>query len=93
MRKDQKEAERRNEVAKLDFDPFVDGQDWDIAAFDIAVSENGRDKATATVKFNNAGNASTVVLDLVKIKNDWKINDITWSPHEKPDTLRGLYAH
>ena len=35
----------------------------------------------------------TVVLDLVKIKNAWKISDITWTPHEKPNTLRALYAH
>ena len=38
MRKDQKEAARRNEPPELDGDPFVDAQDWDISAFDIAVS-------------------------------------------------------
>jgi hypothetical protein len=90
--KDQKEAARRNEVGALDFDPFVDAQDWDIAAFTVAVSDAGADKATATVKFTNSDKASTVVLDLVKIKNEWKITNITWTPHDKPNNLRALYA-
>lgn len=91
--KDQSEAARRKEVGTLDFDPFVDAQDWDIAAYNVTVSDIGADKASTTVKFNNFGKPQTVVLDLVKIKNDWKISDITWTPHENPNTLRALYAH
>ncbi len=90
--KDRKEAARRKEVGTLDFDPFVDAQDWEIAAFAISVSEAGPDKASATVKFTNFDKASTVVLDLVKIRNDWKIGNITWTPHDKPNNLRALYA-
>jgi hypothetical protein len=89
--KDQKESVRRNEVGALDFDPFVDAQDWEIGAFTISVSEAGPDKASATVKFANFGKPSTVVLDLVKVKNEWRITDITWTPHEKPNNLRALY--
>lgn len=90
--KDQSEAAQRKEVSTLDFDPFVDAQDWDIAAYNVTVSDKGADKASATVTFNNFGKPRTVVLDLVKIKNDWKISDITWTPHENPNTLRALYA-
>jgi hypothetical protein len=91
--KDQNDAAQRKEVAALDFDPFVDAQDWDIAAYDVAMNDKGADKASATVTFNNFGKAKTVVLDLVKIKSDWKISDIAWTPHENPNTLRALYAH
>lgn len=91
--KDQRAAARRQEVGTLDFDPFIDAQDWDIDTFDIAVSDNGLDKATATVKFSNLKSDSTVVLDLVKIKGEWKISNITWTPHESPNSLRGLLAH
>src|ERR1700722_18975007 len=49
--KDQKDAARRHDVPNLDGDPFVDAQDWDIAAFDIAVTDTVTDTATATVKF------------------------------------------
>lgn len=90
--KDQERSRRRNEVGALDFDPFVDAQDWDIAAFDIAASEAGTDKASATVKFTNSGQPSTIILDLVKSKHEWKIANITWKPHDKPNNLRALYT-
>lgn len=91
MIKDRRAAKRRQEVGTLDFDPFVDAQDWEIASFDIAVADTGPGKAAATVKFANSGSNSTVVLDLIAIKGAWKIGNITWTPHEKPNTLRGLY--
>ncbi len=93
MVKDQKLAAKRGEVGLLDFDPFVDAQEWDIADFDIAVAETAPDKATATVTFANLGKETTAVLDLVKIKNDWRVNDITWLRDGKPETLRGIYVH
>lgn len=91
MIKERRAAARRREVGTLDFDPFVDAQDWEIAAFDIAVSDTGPGKAAATVKFANSGSSSTIVLDLIAIKGAWKIGNITWTPHEKPNTLRSLY--
>jgi len=91
--KDQKDSARRNEVGTLDFDPFIDAQDWDVSALDIAMSDTAPDKASATVKFLNNAEHSTVVLDLVKIKNDWRVNDITWQHDGKPETLRGLFRH
>jgi hypothetical protein len=90
---DQKDAARHQEVGALDFDPFVDARDWDIAAFNVAMTDKGSDKASATVQFNNFGKPQTVVLELVKIKNEWKISDIGWTPHENPNTLRALYVH
>jgi hypothetical protein len=93
MIKDQKDAARRGEVGLLDFDPFVDAQDWVISDFDIAASETAPGKASVTVKFTNQGTPVTVKLELVKIKNDWRINDIIWLRDGKPETLRGLYAH
>jgi len=93
MVKDQKIAARRGEVGLLDGDPFIDAQDWDISNLDITVSDAAPGKANATVKFTNLGKPATVMLDLVKIKNDWRIRDITWLRDGKPETLRGIYAH
>src|SRR6204780_3803557 len=78
MIKDQKDAARRHDAPNLDGDPFVDAQDWDIAAFDIAVTDTVNNAATATVKFRNADTPAVVVLDLVKINDNWRISDITW---------------
>jgi Protein of unknown function (DUF3828) len=91
MIKDQKDAARRHDAPNLDGDPFVDAQDWDIAAFDIAVTDTVNDTATATVKFRNSDTPTVVVLDLVKTGNDWRVGDVTWQHDGKKETLRGLY--
>ena len=88
--------DRRNahgEVGKLDGDPFIDAQDWNIDKLDIEVTDAGLGKAKATVKFVNLDRPATIVLDLVKIKNDWRIGDITWRRDGKAETLRALFKH
>ena len=92
MAKDQKAAARRNEVGLLDFDPFLEAQDWDVGAFDIAVSDAAASTAKATVEFVNQGEAMTVVLDLVQVKNDWRVYDITWLHDGKTETLRKTFV-
>src|SRR6202044_3856888 len=62
MIKDIKGAARKGDVPELDGDPFIDAQDWDIASFDIAVSDTGADTATATVNLVNLGKPDTIVL-------------------------------
>jgi hypothetical protein len=93
MIKDESAAARHGDVGALDFDPFIDAQDWDMASVDIAVNELAPGKATATVKFVNLGDPTTVVLDLVAINGDWRISDITWQDKDKTSTLRKLYGH
>jgi hypothetical protein len=87
--KDRKDAAKRDEVPMLDGDPFIDGQDWEIDAVDIVVRDIAPDKASATVKFKNLDKDTTVRLDLVRLKEGWRIADITWDRNE---TLRGLYT-
>ena len=81
--KDRKEA--RGEIGKLDFDPFIDAQDWEIDAVDIAIQEVAPDKASATVSFKSLGDQRRVVLALVKLKAGWRIADIT---SDRKETLR-----
>ena len=90
--KDQQAAARRKDVPTLDGDPFVDGQDWEISAVNIAMTNVTDTSATATATFNNAGTPTKVVYDMVRIHNDWRIRDITWLHDGKPETLRSLYA-
>ena len=93
MAKDQKTSARRNEVGKLDFDPFLDAQDWEVDTFDIAVGNPAAGKAQATVKFDNMGEAMTVTLDLVQANNAWRIYDIAWLHDGKTETLRKIFVH
>ena len=89
--KDEQAAARRKDVPTLDGDPFVDGQDWEISAVTIAMSDVTDTSATATATFNNAGTPTKVVYDLVRINDGWRIRDIAWLHDGKPETLRGLY--
>jgi Protein of unknown function (DUF3828) len=92
MNKDQQDAARHGDVGKLDGDPFIDAQDWEIKSFDVAMKDTAPGKASATVTFTNLGTPRTIVLDLVTIKNDWRIYDITWLHDGKPSTLRELFG-
>jgi hypothetical protein len=92
--KDEKDAAKRKEVPTLEFDPFIDGQEWELSDVNIAVSDASPNKAVATVSFKNFGLPTKIVLQLVKTKNDWQIVNITWERGDNgPETLRGLYKH
>lgn len=90
MVKDEENAKKNDEVPALDGDPFVDAQEWDIKSFDIKVEHQGDDHATATVKFKNEGEAKLLHVNLVHLKDGWKISDIVWNGDE--GTFRGLYT-
>jgi hypothetical protein len=92
MVNDQKIAAKRGEVGLLDFDPFIDAQDWEISDFEIAVADSAPGKATATVKFTNFDKPVTVRLDLVEVKNDWRIADIRSLRDGKAGSLRKIYG-
>jgi hypothetical protein len=87
--KDRKDAAKRGDVPTLDGDPFVDAQDWQIDAVDIDLLDTAVDKANAMVSFMNVDRQTTVVLELVKLKEGWRIADIAWDHNE---TLRELFT-
>ena len=72
---DMREAKRRVEVPKLDGDPFLDAQEWDIENLAISVKADGP-KATGEVSFDNFGKRTEVALDLVQTPAGWRIADI-----------------
>ena len=96
MDKDQEYAAKHREVGKLEWDPFIAAQDYEIKYFDVAIKDTAPGKATATVTFANFGKPVTIVLDLTTIKNDWRIYDITWLKEEgepgAPATLRAVFG-
>jgi hypothetical protein len=77
--KDAEDAEKKGEAPKLDGDPFVAAQEWDIESFDIAVRDTGPNKATATVSFKNQDKQTTVTVDLVKLAVGWRVSNVHWS--------------
>src|SRR5688500_15693131 len=77
----------KGEVGQLGADPFIDAQDFEIAAFAIDVKETAPGKAVGTVKFKNFTEDQTVTLELVKLKTGWRIDEIR-APETK--SLRAL---
>ncbi len=79
--RDIKESSERNEVGRLDFDPFTGGQDWQPTKIDLKVAK-GADPAQAlgSATFRPAGEKkrTTVKLDLVKTPPGWRVADIRW---------------
>lgn len=86
MERDYREARRRKEVPTLNGDPFVDAQDWEISKLAIDVATNG-DAATARVSFQNLGNATRLVLELVRTPTGWRIAEI----NGPSGSLKALY--
>ena len=86
MAADAAEAQKRNEVPKLDGDPFVDAQDWEVKNFSLSVKTSGS-TATAVVTFDNYGRAMRIVFDLVLTPGGWRIDDIK----APSGSLRALY--
>jgi hypothetical protein len=89
--RDEKAAAKRKEVPTLDGDPFIDAQEWEVTSLDIAVTDAPPDKAVATVTYKNFDVPVKVVLNLVKIKNDWRIADIVSTQQGRTQSLRGLF--
>jgi hypothetical protein len=80
-------AAKVGDVPNLEGDPFIDAQDWQINSFAITVKDTGPDKALGTVKFNNLKENMAVELDLVKLKEGWRIDEI----RTKTGSLRDLF--
>ena len=74
---DARAARKRGEPPRLDGDPFVDAQDFDIKSFNVEIQEVGRARAVATVTFKNEASAGNepILLDLVKAGDAWRIDD------------------
>ena len=75
------------EIGAIGSDPFIDAQDWEIGAVDVTVHDIAAGKARATVAFTSLSRPTTVVLDLVRLRQGWRISDIAWGDGR---TLRGL---
>lgn len=65
------------EMGALGFDPYVNGQDFDIDDFEIVETDVSGDVATAEVYFTNFGQPTELIYDLVFEDNGWRIDDVT----------------
>lgn len=64
------------EMGALDFDPYIDGQDWKITDLEIGAAGIAGEYASADVSFKNFGEERTLSYDLIKKDGGWKIDDV-----------------
>jgi hypothetical protein len=84
---DRAAATKRGESPVLEGDPFVGRPDWDISDLAIDVKDTDAPKTVGTVTFVNFGKPEKVVLELLRLGDEWRIADVEWDS----GTLRGLY--
>ncbi|MCB8820491.1 DUF3828 domain-containing protein [Microvirga rosea] len=70
--------ESKGEVGRIEFDPFVDAQDFDLDKLDIKIVSQDANAASALVSFNNLGEPHEIAYDLVKTPKGWRIANMTW---------------
>ena len=64
------------EMGALDFDPLVDGQDFDLGNFLVTATEVADLQATVEVSFSNLGAEKQLRLFLVREVDGWKLDDV-----------------
>ena len=81
------EATPEGEIGALDFDPFVDGQDFELTDFEIGAPGIAGEYASADVTFSNMGRPTTLSYELVKEDGSWQIDDVVSTSAENPYRL------
>jgi hypothetical protein len=80
------------EMGALSFDPYVDGQDFDIADFVIDATGVAGDFASVDVAFTNFGEPRYLTYELVLEDGGWKINDVVSTNPDNEYRLSEIFA-
>ncbi len=81
IEKDIRESKKRDEVGRLDMDPFIGGQEWAPTKIELKAEPGAKpDQATGSASFTPPGEKDVMVvtLALVKTAAGWRIADIHW---------------
>lgn len=71
-----RERTPEGEVGALDFDPFVNGQDYDLSDLVIEEPTVSGEAATTTVRFANFDQKNVLAISMVKEPDGWKVDDV-----------------
>jgi Protein of unknown function (DUF3828) len=84
---DRAAATEQGESPGLESDPFIGRSEWDISDLSIDVKDTDASKTVGTVTFLNFGKQEKVVLELLRLGNEWRVADVKWDS----GTLRDVY--
>lgn len=71
---DSKEA--NGEIGRIDFDPFINGQDYDVSKVEVGEPAYAAGKALVRVNVVNFGKPDEFGILLVKEGDAWKVDDV-----------------
>ena len=80
------------EMGALSFDPYVDGQDFEIDDLSIAPARIDGDTATVDVTFTNFGAPRDLTYELVFEDGGWKIDDLVSNDPNSAYRLSDIFA-
>jgi hypothetical protein len=66
----------KGEVGCLDFDFWVNGQDWTITKLSVTSGPAGKDQWTVVAKFRNLGDPEEIHFDFRRIEQRWLLDDV-----------------
>ncbi|MDC7682981.1 DUF3828 domain-containing protein [Asticcacaulis sp. BYS171W] len=66
------------EMPILDFDPFIDAQDYEITEVKVTAKMLDPKRQLVTASFRNIGTPMTVLYDFVLTKKGWRISDVRY---------------
>ena len=81
-----------DEVGPIDFDPYIDAQDYDTVSMTIDSLETDGDKAHAKLTVINFGQPAHLELVLVNTATGWMVDDIARTDGEMPWRLSEMLA-
>ncbi|WP_404403116.1 hypothetical protein [Pelagibacterium halotolerans] len=76
----------------LGFSPIVDGQDFDLTAFEMGVAQTVDGRVEIAVRFENFGEPRELVYVLVDEPDGWAVDDIRSPGGEYPWSVREMLA-
>ncbi|HEV7345805.1 MAG TPA: DUF3828 domain-containing protein [Devosia sp.] len=80
------------EMGAISFDPYIDGQDYDLGELVIGEPAITGDAASVEVSFTNFGEPRSLTYELVLEDDGWKIDDVVSTSPDNPYRLSDIFA-
>ena len=77
----------KGDAGTIDWDLFIDGNDWVLSNLRIALEEKSATRAKVRARFDNHKQPSDITFDLVREDGKWVIDDITSNQPGRRSTM------
>jgi hypothetical protein len=81
------------DAGTIDWDVFVDGNNWELSNLRIALVARSGSNATVQASFNNFGRPRKLLFALIREQGEWRIDDITSMREGARWTMSKILTH